>query len=376
MNIGLNLLFLLPGEVGGTETYALSLIQALSQVDLENRYYLFINNEAKNLVLPVSKNFIPVRCNFYARNRLIRFLWEQLALPVQAVYHRLDILHSPGYITPLILKCKSVVTIHDLNYLAIPEVFTFFTRIVQRVFVSLSVLRVNQIIAVSEFTKIELCNNFNVPQDKITVTLEAPKNRDVQPFNDEIHREKFLGQFGIGKPFILAFSSLAQHKNIPMLIDAFIRANASVDNRWTLVVVGHLPVNIRKSDQITGHHFMDTFKVAFTGYLPDDDITRLLSSADLFAFPSLYEGFGLPVLEAMQHGIPVACSNRGSLPEIAGCAAIYFDPTDLEAMAESMVSLMTNRELRQQFSALGKYNVSQFSWERCARETLAVYEKT
>jgi glycosyltransferase involved in cell wall biosynthesis len=373
MKIGLNLLYLLPGEVGGTESYALSLIHALSQADHENIYYIYLNHESISIDLPNSDNFILVHCKVSASNRFYRFLWEQFILPIQALFHRLDILHSLGYISPIFLSCASVVTIHDLNYLAIPQAFTLFTRLVQQVFVTISVRHANQIIAVSEFTKNEIIKFLSAPENKISVTHEAPKIRNALYPSSKGNQVNILNEFGICIPFILALSSLAPHKNTGRLIDAFERANAALDNSWMLVIAGHLPTRGLKTD-CCFQRGSQTSKIVTTGYLPDAQIVQLFNNADLFVFPSLYEGFGIPMLEAMQWGVPVACSNRGSLPEIADGAVEFFDPIDISDIAEVIKKLMANSARRDKLRRLGHDRVKRFSWEKTAEKTLEVYQ--
>jgi glycosyltransferase involved in cell wall biosynthesis len=173
----------------------------------------------------------------------------------------------------------------------------------------------------------------------------------------------------IGRPYILAFSSLSAHKNIARLISAFAHISTAVPH--SLVLVGHLPEKtaVRSELEAVGDD-----RVRFTGYLPDADVEALMHGASLFAFPSLYEGFGLPILDAQNAGVPVACSSAGALPEIAGDGAVQFDPLSVDGMADALQRCLLDMDLREALVAKGHENARQFSWDRTARETLEVYK--
>lgn len=371
MRIGLNLLFLIPGEVGGTETYTTSIIKALGVIDNVNEYFLLINWESKCLKLTDCSNFQRVICPIRAQSRLMRFFWEQCVLPWQARRLRLDIVHSLGYISPLFLPCKAVVTIHDLNFLDIPEAFTRFTQGVQQFFVTHSANRADSIIAVSGFVCDQIVTHLKVSREKVIVVHEAPKQRSVAD-PDESLWCKVRHQYSIHQPYILALSSLSPHKNMPRLLEAFARVQTELGDNCHLVVAGHLPSKGVSLPSLAEELGLNK-SVTFTSYLPDEHMSLLLSHAALFVFPSMYEGFGLPLLEAMAAGTPVACSSKGSLSEIAGDAAAFFDPTNIQEMADVLCSLMRDETRRHTLRERGRKNLGHFSWELAARKTLAVY---
>jgi glycosyltransferase involved in cell wall biosynthesis len=371
MNIGINLLYLLPGEVGGTETYALSLLDELSRVDTCNDYYLFVNKESNNIEFPQTEHFHIVSVGIRASNRIARILYEQFLFPRELVKFKIDLLHSLGYISPLVGSNKLIVTIHDLNYHAIPESFTPLARLTQRILVFLSAKRVDKIITVSEFTMTELVKYLSIPQEKIHVTYEAGKSRVT-------NKENQINPFDGNSPYILAFSSLKPHKNISRLVKAFEKANEQCQNTWKLIIIGHLPQKMQVvCENLSNGRLRNANEssVITTGFLPDDEVALLMHQADIFTFPSLYEGFGLPLLEAMEAGIPVVCSDRGSLPEIGGEAVLLFDPLDINDMAEKLLRLMVDKQLREELSERGKLRARKFSWRKCAQETLEIYSE-
>ena len=370
MRIGLNLLFMIPGIVGGTETYAVSLINALAKIDSNNQYFIFINRETSSSAFEVGENFTFVPCPIHAANRAARFLWEQFILPSQARGYQLDLLHSLGYVSPLLLSMKSIVTIPDLNYRAIPQSFTLLTRAVQKFFVENSARRVTRVITISEFTRGDIIKRLGIPSEKINAILLAPKERESR---QQASWDELILKHRINRPYVFVLSSKSPHKNIPRLVEAFLRANHQVDHAFQLIIGGHLPDHAGIARQIKT--VVDkSSDIRVTGYISDDELVELLAHATVYAFPSLYEGFGLPALEAMAAGVPVTSSDRASLPEVCGDAAIYFDPTDVEVMAASLVNVMSDPELRTRLIAAGYENLKRFSWDTAARQTLAVYQ--
>jgi len=367
MRIGLNLLYLIPGVVGGTETYARGLLAGLAKIDHENDYLVFVNRESASWPLPPAPNFTRVPCPVSARNRLGRYLFEQFGLPAWLKARRVEVVHSLGYVTPLRVPCPSVVTVHDLNYRALGKAMPFSKRLVLAFFARQSVLRSDHVITVSEFSRREIEQAFGWLDGRITVTYEAPRLRELSPLLPD-RLEALCARLGVIVPFLIAFSSQHPHKNIPRLLQAFAQARQQYHLPHRLVVVGHPPANVArwpKSEE----------GVCFTGYLPDDALQAILSQAALLILPSLYEGFGLPILEAMAIGVPVVCSNRASLPEIAGDAALMFDPLSVEDMAQKIAMAACDQGLREELRRRGLQNAGRFTWEKTARQTLAVYQQ-
>ena len=291
--------------MGGTQTYAVSLIRALAALDRENEYLIFLSRDAADLELPQAPNFHKTVCPFPATSRAARYLWEQLVLPWQLRRRRVDLLHSLGYVGPLFPPCPQVVTIHDVNFLAIPGTMTSTRQKALGTLVPLTARRSARIVAVSEFTKKQIEQHLHISPDRISVTHEGPRERAAAPDSASGSWCDIAARHGISPPYLLAFDSLSAHKNIGRLLRAFASIRAQVPH--TLVLVGHRPVGTDQAAEIAA--LGD--RLQMTGYVPDAEIMPLLEHADLFVFPSLYEGFGLPVLEAQAAGTAVACSNGG-----------------------------------------------------------------
>jgi glycosyltransferase involved in cell wall biosynthesis len=364
MRIGLNLLYLLPGIVGGTETYAAGLLHGLAEVDGENDYLVFVNAESSSWPLPRVHNIRRIVCPVRAQSRLKRLLHEQLALPRLARAHRLDLLHSLGYVAPLRLPCPGVVTIHDMNTKGHGRSMGLCKRLLLAFLVQRSAHGSAHVITVSDFSKREIRAQLRLSPEKISAIHEAPLP-GARPAAGP-------GSPNAPSPYVLAFASLSPHKNIPRLIEAFALLAPSIPHR--LVLAGHVPADRQIDRTIARHGLAD--RVTLTGYLPQTEVGSLLAAADLFAFPSLYEGFGLPALEAQAQGVVVACANRGALPEVAGTGAAFFDPESIQNMAETIRHCLFDQELRRLLQENAARNLGRFSWNKAARQTLAVYEQT
>ena len=369
MRIGINLLYLLPGLVGGTETYAKCLLDALALVDDQNQYVVFVNRESRSWPLP--EGFERVVCPVDATNRASRYLFEQFRLPFLLSRNKVDLVHSLGYVTPFFTPCPSVVSILDIIY-DYPGSYGFFRRQMLKLLVGASARFSNRIITISSASKYEIMSRLHVRRDKITVSLLSHKPREASGEFGQLGLT--MDHLGIAGDYLLAFSSLSPSKNIPMLLSAFAQYRQDAGATTQLVLVGHPPKNgVPLRELVDELQLGDA--VVFTGYLSDEQLSTVLRHALAFIFPSLYEGFGLPVLEAMDAGVPTACSNAASLPEVAGDAALMFNPRSLDEMTHALTRLLSEPTLREQLVRRGYENARRFSWRNTAETTLQVYRQ-
>ena len=358
MRIGLNLLYLIPGLVGGSETYAAGLLRGLATVSEGNEFVVFVNREGAHWPLPDSIRFTRVVCPVRAASRLRRYSYEQLLLSQLLDRLGVELLHSLGYVMPLRTRRPAVVSILDLNYLAVPESVPWPRRLALGFFVQQSARRADHVITISEFVRQELIRDLGISGAKITPILLAG------PEGEPPGEPPAPAGWADGGPYMIAFSSQFPHKNIPRLIRAFAIARERRGLRHRLLVVGHRP---------PGETAGERDGAIFTGFLEQPELARAWSGAEALVFPSLYEGFGLPVLEAMARDIPVLSSDRASLPEVAGDAAIYFDPDSTEDIVNKLVAVASDAPLRQELARKGRRNLERFSWAKTAAETLDVY---
>jgi len=358
--VGLNLLYLLPGMVGGTETYAAGLLYGLAGTPEPERFVVFVNLESADWPLPDDPRIRRVVCPVRAASRAARYWYEQRRLPARAAAEKIDLLHSLGYVAPLRLSCPSVLTVHDVHHLAHGRRSDWPRRLVLARMIRQSVRRAAAVIAVSRFTRDAVAKAYDVSADGIDVVPEAPNPRLCDDGS------------GLGPPaadpgrYLLAFGGVTPNKNLARLLEAYALAREGHGLNQDLVVVGHVPASVRGEGAA---------RVRTTGYLGEPELARWLAHADALVFPSLYEGFGLPVLEAMAAGIPVVCSAVTAIPEVAGDAAVYFDPRDPEDMAAKMALVGRDEALRARLAAAGRARAAEFSWDRSARQTLAIYRR-
>lgn len=357
MRVGINLLYLIPGHVGGVETYATSLISAMARMRPQNEYFLYVNSLGAKLDLNYP-NVHFVVCPFSGTRRFVRYFWEQFILPMQVRRKKVDIIHSMGYVGPLFVGSPSVATIHDLNYIALAATMPFVRRKTLAFFVRNTAIKSDHIITDSAFSEDQIVEHIGVSEDKVSVIYLGAKDfPDTQ--NSRIKSET---------PYVVAFSSFSKHKNVALLVEAFQKIEKDVPHR--LKLIGHLP-----DDQKDALIRSGSSRIEALGFVDDETLVATLSGADLFVLPSLYEGFGLTLLEAQQLGIPVIASNAASIPEVVGDSATLFDPTSADALAEIMVDCLGNPEKRQSMTDAGYRNLERFSWEETAQQTLDVYEK-
>ena len=369
MRIGINLLYLLPGIVGGTETYAAGLLAGLVKVAQEHDIVVIVNREAAKWPLPAAPNITRVVSPVPASSRVLRYFYEQIRLPKLLHDLQVDIVHSLGYVGPVHLRCASVLTIPDPNYVDIAYTMPLHRRLPLRMISTWAAKNADEIITISNFSKQRLCQTLNLPANKITVTHLAP--RVEMNTTQTMNWEKLRVQYRIREPYIVAFGGGAVHKNISSLLQAIALLDENLPHQ--LVLIGHIPPDVDMA-MISVPQSKEN-RIIATGYIPGEHIPALLSHADLFVLPSLYEGFGLPVLEAQQAGVAVACSTAGSLPEIAGEGAVLFNPNSLDDIVHKIAACLSNLDLRSHLCHQGRANLSRFSWEKTAAETLSVYKK-
>jgi glycosyltransferase involved in cell wall biosynthesis len=351
--IGINALYLIPGGVGGTEIYLRRLLAALASIDPSNEYFVFTNLETDADLVPSQPNFHRIRQALRARFRPARILWEQTVLPIAAARLKLDVLFNPGFTAPFFAPCACVTVFHDLQHKRHPEHFRWFDLPFWKLLLWASAHRARRLIAVSEATRHDLLRVYRLPPERISVV-----HHGVEPDFFTLDRTRT-------EPYVLCVSTLHPHKNL----DRLIRAYARNKRDWRLTIVGMRGFFAQVLEALIAElGVMDS--VQLTGWIPRDELLQLYAKAHAFVYPSTFEGFGMPVLEAMAAGIPVTCSDIAPLREVAGDAALFFDPLNEDAIATALDRIITDVPLRAQLAQTGPERARLFSWERAARETL------
>jgi glycosyltransferase involved in cell wall biosynthesis len=359
MRVGVNALYLIPGAVGGTEIYLRALLPALAQIDPVNQYFIFTNRETGADLVPAAPNFNNAPQPVRASSRPVRILWEQTFLPLAALRLRLDVMLNPGFTAPLLSPCPQVTVFHDLQHKRHPEYFRWFDRPFWRFFLYWSARRSKVLIAISGATAADLRRFYpRLPTSKIHIVPQG-----VDPAFAGIRTRRHP------EPFLLTVSTLHPHKNLDGLLRAFaLFRRRRPDIR--LVVCGMHGFStgpLHDLRQALG--LQDA--VEFPGWIPREQVYDLYARAWAFIYPSLFEGFGLPVLEAMAAGIPMACSDIEPMTSLAGEAAVKFDPRNVDAIAAAMLRITEDATLRAQLAKAGPPQAAKYSWEATAKGTLA-----
>ena len=364
LRIGINALYLIPGGVGGTEIYLRNLVAALAAIDSRNQYVVYVNRETGAGLCLDAPNFSvsvqPVR----AAVRPYRILWEQFVMPWLIRRDRLDVVLCPGFTMPLATGCPAVAVFHDLQHKRHPQHFRWYELPFWDFLLWASAHRATRMIAVSESTRRDILLYYKVADKNIDVVRHGVEERFF-----EISRSRSLSP---ADPFLLCVSTSHAHKNLDRLIRAFAEFRRERPE-FRLVIAGlrgyHSKALVRLVRELKLNEI-----VQFTGWIPREELFNLFRTAHSFIYPSSFEGFGMPVLEALASGIPTACSEIPSLAEFVGRAALRFDPTDVGAIHEAMERIVADDKLRAELEVEGPARASRFSWKTSARETLTVLE--
>ena len=358
LRIGVNALYLIPGRVGGTEIYLRSLLAALAEIDSENQYVVFTNRETGTDLVPARENFGCVQTSIRASFRPARILWEQTGLPLAAAGRHLDVLFNPGFTSPVLCPCASVTVFHDLQHKRRPELFRRFDLPFWRVLLYASAHVSTHLLAISEATRDDLLRFYEIAPERISVT-----ELGVDPvFFDISQRQR------VADPYILTVSTLHPHKNVDGLMHAFAEFRRTRPE-FRLIVVGLRGFYTDALEKLRTSLGLSE-AVRFTGWIPRAELYDLFAGAAAFMYPSTFEGFGLPVLEALAAGVPVACSRIEPLSSMAGTAALQFDPGEPSAILDAMVRITSDDRLRARLSTEGPVRAKEFSWAKTARLTL------
>jgi glycosyltransferase involved in cell wall biosynthesis len=372
MHVGLNLIFLVPGETGGMEVAARELIPALlAEAPAGMRFTAFVNREAAAAGGGPWSELLPaVTVPVHARNRLQWVLGEQTLLPRLATRAGVDLVHSLASTAPLWGGFRRVVTVHDVIYARFPEAHAGIRDKGMKVLVPWAARRSDRVIADSQSTRDDLMGLLGIPSARIDVVpLGLGTVRRAVPLSEREVRARFdLGE----RRVVLSLSAKRPHKNLLTLLGAL--ARLAPEGRPVLVLPGYPTAHETELRERARVLDLDG-DVRFPAWISAAELEGLWTLAQAFVFPSLYEGFGLPVLEAMARGVPVACSNASSLPEVAGDAALLFDPRDESAIASALQRLLEEPALAESLRARGLVRARAFTWERTARLTLESYAR-
>jgi glycosyltransferase involved in cell wall biosynthesis len=359
---------------GGNETYIRNLVKALAEIDERNHYTLYLANA--RAAVEWRNGFIKRHANFEIRSLppptpLVRV---PVALAFELRLRPVDLLHVQ-YTAPPFCPVPVIATIHDLAFEHLPQTFTRRGSLQMKLTVRSTAKKAARIATVSEYSRQDLLRTYKLPPEKVVVTYNGVESRFTFQPNSADEAERIRRRFGIDRDYILAVGSLQPRKNLVRLIRVYARLRAEQEKfKHQLVIVGRqLWLADEIFDEVKKQPWAED--VILTGYVADEDLPALYRAAAAFVYPSIFEGFGLPPLEAMACGTPVITSNTSSLPEVVGDAAVLIDPYDEQKLANALLRIVNDELLRVRLRKQGIEQVKKFTWRAAAEKTLQLYRE-
>jgi glycosyltransferase involved in cell wall biosynthesis len=351
----------------GIGTYIRNLLRHLARIDSRTEYVLFCRPADVPSLETLGENFraVPESAGNYS-------VAEQIRIPLALKREGVTLFHAPHYVLPRLVSCRSVVTIHDCIHLMFPQYLPNPLALrYARASITGAARRATRVLTVSESSKRDILRFVDITPDKIDVIYNAYDERfSVAPREEDIERVR--ERYQLQGPFVLYVGNVKPHKNLDRLIDAFDLVRRRGLDELKLVLIGDDISRYASLRRAVHHHHLHKY-VRFLGYMPEETLAAMYRLASVFVFPSLYEGFGLPPLEAMASGTPVVTSNVSSLPEVAGDAAVLVDPLDPGAIAEGIHRVLSDESLRRDLQTRGLARARQFSWDQSVRRVRQIY---
>ncbi len=375
MKIGVNALFMIPGEVGGSETYLRKTLQAAAKNFPQHEFVVFTNVENRQVLardLMSLPNVVLVDMRVKATSRLRRVLREQFTLPRVIAANGIEVLWNPGNTAPLFVKCPQATTVYDMQYEHFPQDFSKLGLFFTKQFTKSSLRRSQAVLTISEFSRQEIVKFTKTQFEKIKpIPLSADADFAVMHPGDFV-AERVMVLTRSADPYILMVSNTYPHKSMETGVSAFGKIMGDIPHK--LVVIGKPRRGEAEVEQAIVA-LPEEGRVVRLQYVMGQDLAALYQGADLFVFPSKYEGFGLPVLEAMSAGVPVITTREGSIPEVGGDTVEYATPGDVDAFATAMKKLLAlDPAAREAWVSRARARAARFSWDETARATVAVLE--
>jgi glycosyltransferase involved in cell wall biosynthesis len=352
-------------ELGGIKVYTLNLLMNLFMLDSANEYVLFYKDKGSVGTFSKCKN---------VKERLLDFptklLWDQVAVPMAVKKEKIDVILNPKLSIPLMTKAKTILVLHGMEQFAVSEVFPFMDRFYTKIMMPLFCRRADAVISTTKMGVEEMNKYLGIEKNKIHPIHEAHKKRF--KVLDKAQCERVRVKYNLPEKFLLFVGGLNPLKNFSGIIKAYQQLKDKIPHQ--LIAVGfkrwHYEDDLRLVEELGLSK-----DVRLMGFIPDEDLPAFYNLADVFVFPSLYEGFGIPVLEAMASGCPVITTKTGCSPEVAGGAAVLVDPRNVQEIADAIYQVIHDQKLRARLIKDGLGNAAKFSWEKTALETLLLFRK-
>ena len=368
MHIGINALYLLPGKVGGAETYTRNLVKWLTTLDTQNRYSIFINKECAGIFESLAPGIAVIPCPIEATSRPVRILWEQCVLPFQVRSHKIDLLLSTGLTSPIFCPATSILVVYDLQHVNQPQNFSRLYLQFLKSIIYASAKSADGIVTLTEHVKNDILKFYRIPSERIAVS-HFGVDRELFDVSRPHLTLAMKQRYGLPERYLLYAASSLPHKNHPRLLAALQHAKKQIPELKLVLIGARDKGEDALAQEIRRLGLQDD--VVLLGWIPFEDVPLIYQGCEAFVFPTLHEGFGLPVVEAMACGVPVICSRIDPLPEVAGDAALFVDPLDPEDIGRAIVHLLNDPSARSALVQKGHERAKEFTWEATARRTLA-----
>lgn len=360
MRIAIDARMIRQGSMHGIARYVYQLLQGLRVGVSRHDFYVIINKGS-----PLETMEWPPHLHLVNANSPWISIREQRELPQILKRLQIDLFHAPSFVGPVFVPCAMVMTIHDLNHMVLPQFYTLFHQMYYQIVVQRSIKRSKYILTVSKFSKKEIVRTLALDPDKIFVTYNGV-SEDYKPVEDKFYLEYVRDIYGLPERFIFCVSNNKPHKNVHQLVRAYCYSNVDIP----LVLACPTDSNLIRIAENYGKKHL----VYFSKFIEEQHLPAVYSLTDLFVYPSTYEGFGLPPLEALACGAPVVVARSSSLPEVVGDNAIFANPFDYKAIAAALESGVYDEALREQLKKKGLGHAKSFSWDQMIEKTIQVYE--
>jgi len=349
------------GSMHGIARYVYQLLNGLKEIGKSHTFFVLINagSPLEELEWPDHIQLITLRSGWIS-------IREQREIPRILKKVNADLFHAPSFVAPIFVPCRMIMTIHDLNHMVLPQFYTFFHQFYYHIIVRNSIRRSVYILTVSKFSKQEIVRTLGLSADKIFVTYNGVSDT-YQPVDDKDYREYVRDIYGLPNHFILCVSNNKPHKNVHQLVRAYCFSNLDIP------LVLACPVD--RSLICIAENYGKKHLIYFSKFIEEQHLPAVYSMTDLFVYPSTYEGFGLPPLEALSCGAPVVVARSSSLPEVVGENAIFANPYDFKAIAKALELGISNSPLREKLRVRGLKHAKRFSWDIMTYQTLNIYEQ-
>jgi len=358
---------------GGIGKYTREILSQLSEIDRKNQYFIIVNKPSNQSIGRLQENFSIFETSVTRKHYFVKDIWHQLFLPFFLKNNHIDVYFNPRYILPYFSGSKMVVTIHDMIAFLYPEIWPGVSGFRIRQYIRISSKRANMILTVSDSAKNDIMRILNIPEKKIKVIPCGINKELYNPNYDKSLQNAMIKKYRIVKKFILAIGPMGSRKNHDRLIQAYSNLSNTIKEEYQLVITGEKKGCYQDLLKIIDQLDLSE-AIIFPGFIPEKEMPVLINAASIFIFPSLYEGFGIPLLEAMACGTPLLTSKVSSIPGITGNAALLFNPKSIKEMADAMNKILTDGELREDLVEKGFKQIKKYSWKNSAKELLNVFE--